>query len=233
MNKENFISEELLLLERPNIRMECKINSDDEMNNYLKVYNTYNDLLIQFFMKQYYLLEVDRELQKHCDIFPVVSNDMKDLYQTSSSEYLKYFYLRNNLYIERLSQGDINYLLSISENENLVLDEKNKKFIENTYLKVILENPSLENVNVNYGPDNKKYIRPSNAIIIGVRYNQFSNLPKDENIFSSFGSAESKLKILTNFLEYKIKNEYNVPFYVIEYDEFSVKKKISFGNKRR
>ena len=68
-----------------------------------------------------------------------------------------------------------------------------------------------------------------NAIVIGVRYNQFQFQENEQDISNKFLEAERKLKILTDFLEYRIKREKNIPFSVIEYDEFSVniKKKLT------
>ena len=219
MNKMNFVDEELLLLERPNIRKECNIKSDEEMKKYLLIYSVYNKLLIEFLIEKYYLKEVDKELEKRKDSFPEVPSSEKDLYQSLSEGYLKYFYLRNNIYIERLNNEQLNYLFSIYQSNNLELTPQNRQFISDTYLKVILENPTEKGININYGPDNIKYYKPSNSIIVGVRYNQFQNLSSDENTFSSL---EDKLHILTNFLEYRIKKESDIPFNIIEYNEYSI-----------
>ncbi len=229
MSRLNFIDEEFLSIERPNIRKECNIKSDVEMANYLIAYNTYSNLLIQFLNKKYHLIDVDRELEKKKSIFPEVPSSEKDLYQHLSEGYLKYFYLRNNIYIERLNNEQLNYLFSIYQSNNFDLNPQNEQFISDTYLKVILENPSEKGVNINYGPDNLKFYKPSNAIIVGVRYNQFQNSPNDENAFSAFSSIEGQLSMLTDFLEYKIKQESNIPFNVIKYDDYSVncKKKMT------
>lgn len=234
MRNDNFIDEEYLLLERPNIREECDIKSDKEMDNYIILYNVYSNLLLQFLMKKYHLLDVDKELEKHKDIFPEVPNSEKDLYQYSAIGYLKYFYLRNNIYIERLSNEELNYLFLVYKSGNLSLDEKKENFIEKTYLKTIIESPNDKGININYGPDNFKYFKPSNALIIGVRYHQFYHLDNSSESFSTFASSEGQIQILSNFLEYKVKQETEVPFYIIKYDEFSVnsKKKMTNGNQK-
>ena len=230
MNKMNFVDEELLLLERPNIRKECNIKSDEEMKKYLLIYSVYNKLLIEFLIEKYYLKEVDKELEKRKDSFPEVPSSEKDLYQSLSEGYLKYFYLRNNIYIERLNNEQLNYLFSIYQSNNLELTPQNRQFISDTYLKLILESPNEKEININYGPDNIKYYKPSNSIIIGVRYNQFQNIHTDENTFSLL---EDKLHILTNFLEYRIKKEIDIPFNIIEYNEYSIncKKKVNIARK--
>lgn len=222
MNKLNYIDESTLLLERPNIRENCKIKTDDEMTEYLILYNTYNNLLIQFLMKEFYLENVDEELKKHKITFPKLSSDKKDLYQKSSEGFLEYFYLRNNLYIERLSNKDLDYLFEIYKSGDFSLTEERKKFIERTFLNVIIENCDGPMTNINYGPDSLKFYKPNNAIIIGVRYEQFEQLENNEDALDVFANAEGKLQILMNFLEYKIKREKNIPFYVIKYDDFSI-----------
>ncbi len=229
MNKLNYVDEEYLLLERPNIREECNIRTDEDMKNYLTVYNVYNNLLIQFLCKKYYLIDVDKELEKRKDIFPEVPSFSKDLYQHLSEGYLKYFYLRNNIYIERLSKEQINYLFEIYKSGSFKLDEQTEKFINDTYLNVILENKDEKGVNINYGPDNIKYYKPSNSIVVGVRYNQFEKLSTNDDDFDSFASSEGQINILSSFLEHKIRSENNIPFNVIKYDDYSVncKKKVN------
>ena len=232
MEHTNFIDEDFLLLERPNIRKECNIKSEEEMNKYLIAYNTYSSLLVQFFMKKYRLSKIDKQLEKNSDIFHVVSFYDKDLYQHLSEGYLKYFYLRNNIHIERLNTEQLNYLFSIYKTNNLELTQQNEKFIEDTYLNIILEDPNAKNVNINYGPDNLQYYKPPNSIIIGVRYNQFENIDDKEENFSKYAKAEWILNLLTGSLEHKIRQETKIPFHIIKYDDYSVNLKKKESNRK-
>ena len=104
---------------------------------------------------------------------------------------------------------------------------QNEKFVEDTYKDIILEIPNGQVINISYGPDNGKFYKPSNSIIIGVRYNQFSNELGDT--FSNFSSALGQINLLTSILEYGVEEKIGIPFNVIIYDEFSVhcKKKVS------
>ena len=227
MKKDNYIDEEYLLLERPNIREEAKISNDEDMQKYLQMYNTYNNLLIQYVSQKYYLNEADEKLAEYNDEYtPVVSED-KDLYQHAAEGYLKYFYLRNNIYVERLNEEDQKYLLSLKD---YTLTKENEEFIERTYLDVILENATIMGMEVKYGPNNAKYYKPADAIIIGVRYNQFENLKEDSDI-NLFAETFGKLQILIDYLEYIVKENLKEPFYVIIYDEYSIncKKKDSMS----
>ena len=78
--------------------------------NYLRLYEIYSNLLIQYFIKYYNLKEFDDVLSKDKRNFEKVSTYDMDIYQYLSSEYLNYIYLRNNIYIERLSNEELLYL---------------------------------------------------------------------------------------------------------------------------
>lgn len=227
MKNDNFVDEEYLLLERPNIREELNIHTDEEMQNYLALYNAYNNLLVQYMMKKYYLADFDKEMESFGDDFKPITSEDKDLYQHSSEGYLNFFYLRNNIHVERLSEADQRYLLSLRD---YTLTEESEKFIERTYFDVILEDNHALDKSVNYGPDNYKFNKPADAIIIGVRYDQFGNL-EEQNAINLFATAMGKLQLLTDFLSYKVNKHLKVPFYVIIYDEYSVncKKKITLN----
>lgn len=227
MNKLNFIDEEFLVLERPDIRQECNIKSDEQMEKYLIFYNVYSNLLVQYMIKKYDLLEYDKRLEDRKELFGEVPNEDKDMYQYLSNGYLKYFYIRNNIYVERFNKKQLDYLWNIYKTDDYTLTYQNEKFVEDTYKDIILEIPNGQVINISYGPDNGKFYKPSNSIIIGVRYNQFSNELGDT--FSNFSSALGQINLLTSILEYGVEEKIGIPFNVIIYDEFSVhcKKKVS------
>lgn len=232
MRIDNYIDEEFLLLERPNIREELGIRSDAEMREYLKLYNTYNNLLIQYAMKQYYFGDMDQELSEdYSEKFIPVAEDEKDLYQYSANGYLKYYYLRNNVYVERLSEADKQYLLSLKD---ISLTAENAEFVARTHLSVILEDASTEGRNVAYGPNtlDGRFYKPSNAIIVGVRYDEFNNLPEDDAV-NLFATRRGILAISNDFLEYKVRKHLGIPFYVMIYDEYCVNCKNRAEEKHR
>ena len=217
----NLINEEDLLLERPNLQEECHIVNDSDLDNYIRLYNIYNRFLIQYIMKRFWLIDIDKEMEKHNGEFIEVPYDEKDLYQKSASGYLKYLYLRNNLYIERLTNEEKEYLIKL-QNQNIDnIDENIEKFIEQTYLKVILENPKENNVFTNYGPNNKKFMAPTNAIVIGIRVEEFESL--SGNNMELYMKIISDLQMTKKFLETKVERTFNIPFSVLKYDEYSVK----------
>lgn len=222
MNLENYIDEEYLLLERPNIKNECNIKNNEEMNNYLIAYNVYNNLLIQFIIKKFNLKKFDSDIEKYEERFPIVNDSEKDLYQYSSNGYLKYFYIRNNIHIERLTKKEIDYLYSVYNSKNFRLNEEKEKFIEDNFMKVLVENTNSQNSNINYGPDNIKYYKPDNALILGIRYDKFKSIDKKEDAYSTFLNNEGMISLISDFLEQKVRKEFNLQLFVIQYDEFSI-----------
>ncbi len=231
MNNKNYIDEDFLLLERPNIREELGIKSDAEMREYLQLYNTYKDLLIQYAMKQYYFGDLDQKISEdYGDTFIPVADDEKDLYQYSANGYLKYYYLRNNVYVERLSEEDKQYLLSLKDTS---LTAENAEFIARTHLSIILEDASIEGCYVAYGPNtlDGRFYKPSNAIIVGVRHDEFKELPEDD-VVNLLATRRGKLALANDFLEYCVRANLGIPFYAMIYDEYCVNCKKRSGLER-
>ena len=129
--------------------------SDIGKEQYLKLYLKYSDLLYKYMIKKLELQRFDNLLlNSPCKFKKIKENDM-DLYQKLGSKHLKYFYIRNNLYIERLSNEELNDLI------NLTMDDLDSHdFIEKTYFKVLLEDPDPNSKLITiYGPDNKEFIK--------------------------------------------------------------------------
>ena len=167
--------------------------SDIGKEQYLKLYLKYSDLLYKYMIKKLELQRFDNLLlNSPCKFKKIKENDM-DLYQKLGSKHLKYFYIRNNLYIERLSNEELNDLI------NLTMDDLDSHdFIEKTYFKVLLEDPDPNSKLITiYGPDNKEFIKPSNVIVIGYSYVKFD---KDENNIDEWIKLNDKRLLELDFL---------------------------------
>ncbi len=146
---------------------------EEEKKDYLSLYITYSNLLYKFLLEQLNLKKYDDMIINADNHFqPVNVNDM-DIYQYLSIKYLKYIYIRNNLYIERLSNEEMEYLKLKNKNHDLELDNDTRNFISNTYLKVISEQIDSKVVNISYGPDNLRFYKPNNALIIAIRFDDY------------------------------------------------------------
>ena len=75
-------------------------------------------------------------------------------------------------------------------------------------------------INVNYGPDNLRFYKPNNALIIGFRYNDFDEGLTKEIHFKRKTFIEANIEIMERLLN---KNS-EIPIYIVHYNEFSIKK---------
>ena len=209
----------------PNSNQEYFNNlSNEAKQEYLNLYLLYYNLLYKYLIPKLNLIQYDNMLVNSNNIFYQVPLENMDLYQRLGSNYLKYFYLRNNLYIEKLTKEELEFLKKKLLNNNNELDQETITFIENTYQKVMLED--INNVtNINYGPDSYDFYKPSNNIIIGVR---FDNYYKEENESDmkwndKYNDRLYELEIITKFLAKKLE-DFLVPCSIIIYNDFRVKK---------
>ena len=74
--------------------------NDSEKENYFKFYELYSSFLIQFVMSKFDLKYYDDLIKNSANKFVRVREEGMDIYQFLSSEYLSYFYVRNNIYLE-------------------------------------------------------------------------------------------------------------------------------------
>lgn len=199
--------------------------SDIDKENYLNLYYLYNSLLVKYLINYYNLKEFDDIILNSEDGFKEIEEENYDIYQYLSSEYLKFFYIRSNLHIERLNYEELNYLYNKYKNDNIDLDDDASKFIENTVSRVIPEMIG-ESFEINYGPDDIKFFRPNNSLIIGVRYDNYYR-KKDENDEDWEERRLSQIRFiddLSAFVQSRINKKFVLPVYIIKYNDYSIKK---------
>lgn len=190
--------------------------SPESQESYLKLYSLYNNLLIQYLIKKYNLNLYDEMIQNSKRNFKKVDTKDMDIYQYTSSKYLNYLYIRNNIYIEKLSKEELLYLSNTKE----ILDYNNEQFIERTYKKIILENEYTM-----YGPDNPKYFKKPNTLVIGLRCKSIDLNNDSDDELDNFLSQQQYLKLFIPELSRQL-NERNLDsIEVIEYNNSSVEKR--------
>ena len=174
--------------------------SPESQESYLKLYSLYNNLLIQYLIKKYNLNLYDEMIQNSKRNFKKVDTKDMDIYQYTSSKYLNYLYIRNNIYIEKLSKEELLYLSNTKE----ILDYNNEQFIEKTYKKVIFENEYTM-----YGPDNSKYLKKPNTLIIGLRCKSIDLNNDSSDELDNFLSQQQYLKLFITIL---LTQKYNIVY---------------------
>lgn len=198
----------------------------DAKELYLTIYSLYMKFFTQYIIDNTNLLDFDKELQEKSEIVSCIMGENKDTYQLLANDMLKYFYVRNNLYLHRLSSEELNILISKIQYNNYKYDKQMEKFIEKTYKRVTFEELDKNGQLVNYGPFTKDFFALNNSIVIGVRFEDSYDL--DKMIEQNRIYMEIKEK-----LEKNIEKELGYNVSVLRYDNSSVKKKINIEKNNR
>lgn len=206
-----------------------KIDLDklDEENKekYINLYNLYRKLFTEYLIEKLDLKLYDNLLLNSGDGFNPVPEEKMDIYQYFSMEELKYFYVRNNIYVEKLDEEEKNFFESKLESKNLELDLETEKMIEKTFPKVILEDlkKGYEKYKVFFGPDNKSFLANNDSIVIGFRYDNFKNDGLgDDAWFERFLKQRQLLNSTFNEMNEKFKKEISNEVTIIKYSDVSV-----------
>ena len=173
----------------------------------------YNDYFLDYLDEKIGLKTIDDKLGK-IGLFPPVNQDRKDIYQKFSK--YNYFYIRNNLMIEKLDSSYIDELIERFNNNNFDYDDFAKNMIENTYVDVC-DNYNIYG-DISYGPTNGNFFAPANAIVLGCRAD--SRIKDGENVVEHFkkqGIIDDSIKTVnTNY-----RDEFDIPFKILMYDDYS------------
>lgn len=189
-----------------------------EREEYLGLFEKYHKLTLKYLLKKIPLLDYDKTLENNENKFIKVEKENMDMYQYLCSDDLDYFYLRNNLYIERLTSEEYEYLKNIDSNS------EEDEFIEKTLQKVITELPDRK-VSLCFGSDNLKYFKPNGSLIIGIRYDEFSDkIPDDENWFDTYTSIKEELEWILDAFSFSYKSLNGMPIEVVSYNEYTTVK---------
>lgn len=152
--------------------------NDDLTEKYYTVVKNYKVLLENYLMSKLPLKEMDDMIVNSGLAFVSLETDEMDFYQKFSSMKLKYVYLRNNLYVHKLSDEDINTLVGLTAKQMEKPNAELIELIERTYKDVIDAKPLGEDVAVNYkkcyGIDSSDYWLNSDELVFGVRYDEFA-----------------------------------------------------------
>ncbi len=159
---------------------------------------------------------------KNSELYYVPIKDEKiDYYQEKSRPYLEYFYIRNDVEIDKLSDNEKKF---IDDNKNIEYNEEIEKFIVDTMNKVLFKEFKEGRVLTTYGSPAKKYLAYNDSIVIGFRFDEYNNDKKLERLVWSQNYFD-KLKYLKEIGE-EIKRigkeRLNRDITVIIYNEYTV-----------
>lgn len=209
---------------QPKLELEkVRTMSEEERKKYIELYCAYLDLLIQYLCKKIDLISYETKLKNSGLNFKEVEENKMDIYQYLSSDYLKYFYLRNTLHINRLNKLDYEVLLNKLERNDMTLDEEAEKLIDRTYGNIIREE---EGTTISYGPNSSSFFVLNGNLVIGFRYDEFADLGLSDEEWDE--QHDKQIPFLLNCLaevENNANEKLDIPTNIVQYSEFSVKER--------
>ena len=198
---------------------------EKQQKTYLDLYRAYSKMLYQYLIKNYKIDEYDKILQNSPYRFYELEPLYMDVYQYLAPAQLKYIYIRNPLYIERLDNEEKKQLISLARNQDWKYDDVTESFLQQTFRKVLLKNPNeIETSTVFYGPENSKYMVPDNKIVFGIRYDEYKKAENetDEEWENMQYLRMKDIETILMLIKLKFSKEIGIESHLIQYDEYSV-----------
>lgn len=194
-------------------------------------YLTYRYFLTEYLIKKLALKEFDEEISNSGLDFSTVKEASMDIYQFFSSSILQFFYIRNDLYLNRLTESEKEFLRKRVQNRKVVIDDEILSFIERTYQKVIFKDVFHNGTSCMafYGPENLNFSAPNNAVVVGFRYDEFDMRGlRDEEWQDIYDKQTYFLYSLLKRMNEELKTKLEVPVTVIQYNDFSIRYRPSY-----
>lgn len=196
----------------------------ENQEEYLNLYSGYYQLFLKYLINQLDLKSFDEKIKQSNLQFQKIKlvEDM-DIYQYLSSSYLDYFYVHNNVSLNHLTdleKEELKEILGLNHEEITSLEEN---FILRTYQKCMLENKEETGEMLNYGPPALQFYKPSNAIIIGFRYDEYEDdLDQTDEEWDVINDKRQEwLEKFLETMEQGIDSKLPIPVRIIWYDEYS------------
>lgn len=206
------------------------VDADELNSKYFTLYRNYKVLLDRYLVDKLKLADYDQSIDNvGLKFIPEKPEDM-DFYQYMSGMHLKYLYLRNNLYVEKLSNEDIDKILVLTDDDLSKPSPEIVKLVEDTYKSVIDLSPKDDGAYMTrYGPDNDRFWFPSNELIIGLRYDMFADngLGEDDEWAEN---NDKQIEFIGNLMEelgIKSSGLLGIPVNVVLYTDFTIKEAVN------
>ena len=203
-------------------------------DKYLMLFKKYKILLDKYLVNKLELNIYDKAIDdSKLSFVPVISEKM-DYYQYISSMGLKYFYLRNNIYVEKLSQENIDKILKLSDDELKNPSEEIIKLIEDTYSDIIdVKNEKDVTYMVCYGPDSDRFWFESDELVIGFRFDDFADngLGEDDEWEENRDNQITYVNGIMNQITENANKVLKVKTDVVWYNDFTVKEAVKLKNR--
>lgn len=232
MDNIRIINEDDYKLRFPNSNAQYFESLNEQQRSiYLKVLSLYYEWFSLYVNDLLGLKEYDNFLES--ENYKAVSEDNMDLYQKQSSKILKYMYIRNNIYVEKITNEELQFLRTRIQNKQFEYDEQAREFIEKTYKDIIIEDCVGKDVSTNYGPLSERFLIPNGTIVIGTRYDEYyqeENETKEEWT-KKYNEKSNQLSFMIDLINAKFSQQ-SINAKIIKYDDFSIKKSMISDDKK-
>ena len=194
-------------------------------SRYYKLYQNYKTLLDRYLVEKFSLKVYDDMVSDSDLLFIPIKEDDMDYYQYMSKMGLKYFYLRNNIYIEKLSLEDIEKIINLTDEELNNPSQEIKELIERTYPIVIdyASEKGLQGISC-YGPDSPRFWIDSSELVFGFIFDEVADngLGQDEEWFQNNLKQRAFLSSLFKAMKVKSSEITDKNINVLWYNEFTI-----------
>ena len=133
--------------------------------------------MVNRYLEELVLGEYDRAIAESDYNFIPVGRDEMDYYQFYTGTDLDYYYLRNVFYLGEFTDDEIDYLKARIADDDEVITDEDRAFIQETFLRVISEEvEGIDGVyDMDYGKDSPSgWFAPSDNLVLGFRYDEFN-----------------------------------------------------------
>ena len=210
-------------------RIQFNTMSLDERKRYVKLYNLYRKCFTEYIINKLNLKYYDDKILNSNLNFKAVNKKDMDIYQYFSSDELKYLYIRNNIYLENLTEDERLFLNNLLNDKNYEFDKRIETFIEETYERVIFENICKDDKEymVFYGTNAECYMASNKSFILGLRYDDFTFEDTNEELWEKQYEKQTLefLPKLISEMKKKFEKELKTSVQIMKYNEFSVTKR--------
>ncbi len=194
------------------------VNGEDD-SLYQQVYNLYQKGLDTFLLQNTPLREYEEKLKNSPLDFGVMPQEKRNPFHKNSYLGLDYFYVRNFLFIEKLSLEDLNVLKEIVKQNNEIIDEVILEIVKRTFKDVIVDNyrdgKYEEKTQTCYGHFIPANVVPSSHLVIALQYGKNNKTYDRDDFYRNQQAKDQFLKEMVEEIKKELESILNIEVTVL------------------
>ncbi len=198
------------------MKNESLIKEKNIENNYIELQNKYKKLFEQYILQKINLKKYDDLiLNSNLDFGISIPNTQQLFTELENFLELKYIYIINNFFIEKLDNNALELLIKSPYN----LNEQTYSLIEGTYKEIIKDNFNNEYSDkkyyVCYGYNIKSNYAYNDALVFHIIYSRNTKEYSDEEFIQNIKDKRMFLNKLKEYIVEEVKQQLNIPCHII------------------